>query len=279
VLEARSNPVFVDLSVKASEAIEVASGTARVQQIATLLHERRRQIEMEVEELERAAVPLREAAAEAAVEFDRINGMCERLEAARSPVPDFEPDIKVGPNYLRVRRELEAERFELAKLDLPALLSHAATRRNETARRLSPCEGRLQDLRRTLLSLSHRELDAQETDLLPLILPSIRWPEAARLASKEPALALAITNRIAAADVVVVIAEMWSQYKPWVEFETLVGTQMGRPVIAVLPPGQTHAPREVAILTHQVSEWDPERVADAIVNASKRQRDNAPQDG
>ena len=67
-----------------------------------------------------------------------------------------------------------------------------------------------------------------------------------RLQHLAPNLSLAIFNAIRRSDVFVLIAGMYDQYKEWMEFEFFAAADMGKPVIAVLPPGQTTMPREVS---------------------------------
>ena len=56
---------------------------------------------------------------------------------------------------------------------------------------------------------------------------------------------LEIYNRIEMADVLILIASMYSQYKSWMDYELRMAHRFRVPVIAILPENQERFPQEI----------------------------------
>jgi hypothetical protein len=177
-----------------------------------------------------------------------------------------------SPAYLRKKAHLEELAAQAAGLDLSTVRSDALERRATLVRKSTGLAQRRRQLEEAggYLEAWCRTIQSQA---LTSVLPAIRWPEASRLVSEAPALAVALANRIAAADATVVIAESWSQYKPWMEFETQVSGQLGRPLIAVTPPGQRSLPPEVRLVSHRSCSWNIAEIVQTVISAVDDIRD------
>jgi hypothetical protein len=69
-------------------------------------------------------------------------------------------------------------------------------------------------------------------------------------------LVLMLREQIAEADVVILIAEMYAQYRLWMECELAPAAEEQRPIVAVVPRGQAECPREVRFRAAAVVGWD-----------------------
>lgn len=60
-----------------------------------------------------------------------------------------------------------------------------------------------------------------------------------------PNLALILYNRILESDIVLLIADMYGQYRQWMEFEFEAAVNLDKPIIAIKPSCQKRFPREI----------------------------------
>jgi hypothetical protein len=80
-----------------------------------------------------------------------------------------------------------------------------------------------------------------------------------------PNLALAISNRVAAADVVLVLADFDSPFRRWIEFEYQESFVLRKPILAVLHPRLTnHVPPDLRYFGVEEVEWRAFALAQAI---------------
>jgi hypothetical protein len=87
---------------------------------------------------------------------------------------------------------------------------------------------------------------------------------------EDPNLVLMLQKQIRAADAVLVIAEMFAQYRLWMDCELGLAQDLGRPIIAVVPFGQLECPREVKIRAAAVVGWERVALAKALLPFAKR---------
>jgi len=66
-----------------------------------------------------------------------------------------------------------------------------------------------------------------------------------RLQRVAPNLALAMHDRIRRAELFILIAGMYDQYREWMAFEFRLAADLGKKIVAVLPPEQESGPTEI----------------------------------
>jgi hypothetical protein len=109
--------------------------------------------------------------------------------------------------------------------------------------------------------------------------PSVHLPEAQRLftrsgkissilINKNINLSLAIANRVSQSDLLLVIAETFSMYRKWVEFEFEIASFSSRriPKIGVIPPGRSELPRELQHRCDHAVRWEPDAIVAAVLS-------------
>jgi hypothetical protein len=90
------------------------------------------------------------------------------------------------------------------------------------------------------------------------------------LARRHPTLALEIYHRILRSDLVFIIAGTYDQYRGWMEFEFAVAADLGKPVVAILPPDQDTSPIELQYFVVKTIDWNKDEIRLMLLNLRER---------
>lgn len=74
----------------------------------------------------------------------------------------------------------------------------------------------------------------------------------------------AITAKIKNAQVVLVIGGMYELYHKWMKYEVDEAMRMGKPIIAIMPWGQSYMPVELQAKATQIVGWNSTSIVKAI---------------
>ncbi len=175
-----------------------------------------------------------------------------------------------SPIYLSLRydacRRHERDRIELERVlsrrnseDATLQLQSIRDRRSLLERELAHSQRRCEDLTRDLNeAVYHRARSARQ-----VFYRSEKIRE--EMVSIDPEVSVALSNRILRCDICIVISEIFAQYRPWMEFELGVAKSLLKPVIAIIPPSESHCPREIALRCDSVVGWDEDALRRTIL--------------
>jgi hypothetical protein len=182
-----------------------------------------------------------------------------RLEAVSQSSIYLALQYQIRREYEARFRQLEsqlADRDEaMAQLELQSLRERTEHFKKE----LAHCERRQEILARDMGKRRYFHRTASARDIL-YSTDKVR----SDTVSSYPEISLVLSNRIIAADIFILIVEVFGQYRQWMEFELGVATSSLRPTIPVLPIDEPHCPPEVARRCDVVLKWEGDALRNAI---------------
>ncbi|MBX2822392.1 MAG: TIR domain-containing protein [Rhodothermaceae bacterium] len=75
----------------------------------------------------------------------------------------------------------------------------------------------------------------------------------------------AITQQIVEADLVLIIAGMYTAHSEWIAYEVAEAQRLGKPIIAIAPRGQKRLPSEIVEAAECVVRWRREQVGEVVL--------------
>ena len=73
-----------------------------------------------------------------------------------------------------------------------------------------------------------------------------------------------LTNLIRLSQVVLISAGMEVNYRPWIDFELNVAQDMNKPIVGIVPLGQTRIPAKVEDAACDIVRWRRKSIADSV---------------
>ncbi len=169
---------------------------------------------------------------------------------------------KHGKTCKEMQDMMNAPEPELAS---PSELAELENRRVALSRRVQACERRIAQIREdsglgvTLIHYSSRD-----------IMYGGKIEEGAIETDRN--LALMLEAQIAAADVMIVIGEMYAQYRKWMACELALAQSLLKPVLTVIPLGQKACPVELRVRSHAVVSWDEIELGKSLILLQEREK-------
>lgn len=77
-------------------------------------------------------------------------------------------------------------------------------------------------------------------------------------------LKVALTEQIRHANIVIIIAGMYTNHSYWIQYEIDEAVRMRKKIIAIKPRGNERLPLEVQIAAHKTVNWNSTSLVDAI---------------
>jgi hypothetical protein len=142
-------------------------------------------------------------------------------------------------------------------------LKGAEKRLDELKSRAKHCERRIEQLQADC-GLGVHLINYRSADIFHQYM---KLPEEA--INEDRNLVLMLENQIDSADVVIVIAEMYAQYRKWMACEIGLAQSLNRPILAVVPPGQAWCPKELEWCSAAIVPWDSIAIGKALLSLSR----------
>lgn len=73
-----------------------------------------------------------------------------------------------------------------------------------------------------------------------------------------------LKERIAQAQVIIVIAGMYTLYSPWIAYEIETAKKLNKPIIAIRPGKNIRTPRQITTQANAVISWNGESLIESI---------------
>ena len=74
----------------------------------------------------------------------------------------------------------------------------------------------------------------------------------------------ALDRKIKPVNAVLVLSGMYYNHREWMQYEIEKSVELGKPIIAIKPPGNSIIPKEIQETANAIVGWNTESIVDAI---------------
>ena len=227
-----------------------------------LQRERIARFEREIQQLRSERSSIRWAEERARAEFEDAGALLAEVRGAESSMFSVRTieilEKKYGESIDALRSRAEA-RVEGKQPGEPADLTDLDRRMEDLDTRIRACQQRIEQIRSDS-GLGVSLIRYRSRDIL------YDFPKISDEAIDEDRnLVLMLEAQIYSADIVIVIGEMFAQYRRWMSCELELAAAMGKPVLVILPPGQRSCPVELKHRADGQVPWDAAALGKALL--------------
>lgn len=245
---------WCDRSIGRDNAVSIATGEMEVPQRRELLAQRLDAIVARTEEIDATAVWHRARLTDAGHEQEEL-AACRTIDKLLAA----ERDRILDPGYDERVRRLERLQRKYGGVDVDAALRAGIERIQEMESTLAQLRAEMERLVREARACR------SSFERLDVVTLGTTGKSRDRVLERFPNLALAIRNRIAGSDVVMVVVTPHSAFREWLEFEYQEAFVLRRSTICLLHPGlAVTVPPDLRGYGFECVPWDPAQILDAV---------------